>query len=69
MNKQEQQILLDDHSWLPSRPADPSLAAVEAALFIERTFGIALSDDEICPETLGSPEAIESFVLGRLTET
>jgi hypothetical protein len=66
MNREEQLALLDDYGRLPSRPGDPLLAVVEAALFIESTFGLSLSDDQICPEILGSPEAIRRFVLERL---
>jgi len=66
MNRREELILLDDYSRLPSLPGDPLLAVVEAALFIESSFGLSLSDEEICPEVLGSPEAIRRFVLDRL---
>jgi hypothetical protein len=66
MNRREELILLDDYGSLPSRPEDPFLSVVEAALFIESSFGLSLSDEEICPEVLGSPEAIRRFVLDRL---
>lgn len=68
MNRREQLILLDDFSRLPTRPGDPFLALVEAALFIESAFGIPVSDEEICPEVLGSPDAIRRFVLDRLAQ-
>ena len=43
---------------------DPSIA--EAALFVEEVFGLTLMDDEISPANLGSIDALEQFVLGKL---
>ncbi len=36
------------------------------ALFVEDTFGIVLSDDDICGKNFGTHNAIENFVLEKL---
>jgi hypothetical protein len=66
LEKVEAISLLSDFSALPSHPRDPELALVEAALFVEQTFGIALSEADFTEENFGSPAAIERFVLARL---
>lgn len=42
----------------PGRPHD----WLEAAIYIEDSFGLRLTDDEITPENLGSAEAISRFL-------
>ena len=50
----------------PRGPAeDRDLALIELAMFVEETFGLALADEDIAPETLGSAEAIRRLVLDR----
>lgn len=44
---------------------DEALALLELAIFVEESFGIALSDEDIAPEALGSAEAIRRLVLER----
>ncbi len=44
---------------------DPA-ALLEAAFFVEDVFGIALSDEEICEENLGTCPLIELFVIHKL---
>ena len=41
-------------------------ALLEVALFLEDTFGLVLSDEEICEENLGTHEAIERFICKKL---
>ncbi len=65
MRKEEQMLMLKDFSSSPSRAADPELALVGAALFVEQTFGIELSDADICAGNLGSAAVLERFVLAR----
>lgn len=45
--------------------ADPALVA-EAALFIEEIFTLVLSDEEISSEQLGTGDAMERLVVGKL---
>lgn len=47
------------------RPDDAELAALEAAIFIEDAFGVALADDNLGPENLGDRERVESLLLGK----
>ncbi len=63
MEKSEMEALLDDYFSLPPRSGDPELAAVDAALFLEQTFGIRVPEEAISPERLGSPEAVRKAVL------
>jgi hypothetical protein len=66
MKKKELELLLADYFSLPARSADPELAVIEAALFIEQTFGINLGDDEITMDTLGTPDAIRRLVAAKM---
>ncbi len=47
-------------------PGDDAIAQVEAALVLEDVFGLALTDDDMTAERLGSFEAMEQLVLERL---
>ena len=58
MRVAEAETLVADFFNRPTPPGDPELAVVEAALFVEQTFGLGLSDGEISAESLGSPEAV-----------
>ena len=66
MKKGELEVLLADYFSLPARSADPELAIIEAALFVEQTFGIDLVDDDITMDTLGTPDAIRQLVAARM---
>lgn len=68
MKENETRILLADFLSRPTRTDDTDLSLIEAALFVEQTFGIQLSDGDISSEALGSREALERLVLGN-TET
>lgn len=65
MRSSEMETLIEDFRLSPLAGLDPDLGAVEAALFIEQTFGIVLSDDEISPAVIGSKDAIKVFVESR----
>lgn len=41
---------------------------LETALFIEETFGLILSDDDICLENLGTKKSITKFITTHLNE-
>lgn len=58
--------LLSDFLSLPTHPADPELAAVEAALFAEECCGLSLTDADMVPEKLGSEEALRRFLAERM---
>lgn len=58
MRVAEAGTLVADFFRRPSPPGDPELAVIEAALFVEQTFGLGLSDDDISAVSLGSPEAV-----------
>jgi hypothetical protein len=66
MKKGELEALLADYFSLPARSVDPDLAVIEAALFVEQTFGIELGDDDISAGTLGTPEAIRRLIADRM---
>jgi len=66
MHIQELELLLADFFCLPARSDDPELSVIEAALFVEQTFGLELLDDDISTVTLGTPEAIKRLVLDRM---
>ena len=53
---------LAEFSGIRQNAENDETALLEVALFIEDTFGLVLSDEEICEENLGTHEAIERFV-------
>lgn len=57
---------LGEFAASPPATGDAELDAVATAIFVEDVFAISLRDDDITPENLGSPRAVESFVLHRL---
>ncbi len=63
--KEVHRLVMELASIVPKGATDDGLL-LEAALFVEDIFGFILSDEEICEETLGTPEAIERFVLEKL---
>ncbi len=69
MNRQDVNARIEEYRRIrPDAGSDgPSLA--EAALFVEEVFGLTLTDDEIIPDNLGSIDALEQFVLGKLGTT
>lgn len=66
MERCELEVLLADFRDRPSRAEDPELAAAEAALFVELTFGLRLTDADITAERLGSTEALRRLLLDRM---
>lgn len=50
----------------PGNALEEDVSILEAALFVEDVFGIVLSDEEIRPETLGTPGAMERLVLRKI---
>jgi hypothetical protein len=67
MKEQEIRFLLQQYNLLPRGQGKDAAALAEAALFLEETFPITLTDEEICEENLGSSAAMEVFVLKRLS--
>jgi len=63
VQKVEQETLLTDFFDLRSHSGDPELAIIEAALFVEQTFGVCLPDDQISAMTLGTSDTIRRLVL------
>ncbi len=47
---------------------DAELSAVKTALFLEEVFAITLSEDEIDPEVLRTPQTIEALLRRKLGE-
>ena len=58
--------VIDEYlSW--SAPEDDAeLSAVKTALFLEEVFAITLTDGEIDPETLGTPQTIKDLLRRKL---
>lgn len=52
-------------SWSEPEP-DVELSAVKTAIFLEEVFGITLSESEIDPEGLGTPQKIKALLGRRL---
>jgi hypothetical protein len=67
MTMKEQENLLSDYFRISISSRDPLLTAIGAALFIEQTFDIDISDSEISEENLGSLEAARKLILARAT--
>lgn len=66
MNIREVHMRLKEFSGIRQNAGREATALLEAALFIEDTFGIVLSDEEICEENLGTHEAIKRFICKKL---
>ncbi len=66
MNLREVHIRLAEFSGIRQNAEKDETALLEVALFIEDTFGLVLSDEEICEENLGTHEATEKFVYEKL---
>ena len=66
MNAKKLHQLVTEFGEIMRYGATDEISLLEAALFVEDVFGFILSDEEICEGTLGTPEAIERFVLEKL---
>jgi hypothetical protein len=53
---------LEEYAWLCRDPGRDELALLEAALFLEESFHILLTDEEISPESLGSLALMKQLV-------
>jgi len=58
--------VLSEFGSLPRGRADPQLDAIEAALFLEDSLSLRLSDADMTPENLGGTERIERFARERV---
>jgi acyl carrier protein len=56
--------IADDDDLIDSGVID-SLGIFQLVAFLEETFGVAISDEEITPENFGSVTAIERLVASR----
>lgn len=54
--------VLDEAAALWDPDADPQLEAVRAAILLEDSLGIVLTDDDIDPGLLGDPSAMARLV-------
>lgn len=62
MNRIDIDSILEDYMVSRDRSGDPELEAVSAALFLEETFGITLSDADIDLSVLGTHLGMRSLV-------
>lgn len=62
MNRNTTEQVLKDYGALRHPDADPELEAVRAAIFLEDTFDINLSDAEIDPTVLADASAVAALV-------
>lgn len=67
MNSKQIRARVAEFAKTRSEPGDDTSAQVEAALFTEEVFGIALGDDDMTSDKLGTYRAMERFLLGRMT--
>lgn len=66
MDLKEVRKRLAEFSGIRHNAGKEEAALLEVALFIEDTFGLVLSDEEICEENLGTHKATDQFVLKKL---
>jgi hypothetical protein len=66
MNLREVHMRLEEFSRIRQNAGKEETALLEVALFIEDTFDIVLSDEEICEENFGTHEQIERFIYKKL---
>jgi acyl carrier protein len=59
---------LDDAAPLMERGILDATGVVELVLFLEETYGIAVSESELEPEHFETVDAIVAFVAGKLAE-
>ena len=58
--------VIDEYlSWSVPEP-DAELAAVRTAIFLEEVYGVTLSEGEIDPEVLGTPQTIKALLVRKL---
>jgi hypothetical protein len=60
---------LSEFAELCPDPGRDELTLLEAALFLEESFPLRLTDEEISPETLGTPALMKRLVAGKLGGT
>jgi acyl carrier protein len=66
MNKRQVKERLSEFAGICQHAENDGIVLLEAALFVEDVFGIALSDNEICKKNLGTHNAIEKFIVKKL---
>jgi len=66
MNKKKVKERLSEFAGVCQNAENDKKTLLEVALFVEDTFGIVLSDNEICEKNLGTHHAIEKFVFEKL---
>lgn len=57
---------LDEETSFLKKGVLDSTGVLELVTFVEKTFGIAVQDDDLVPENLDSLKAIDAFVRGKL---
>ena len=62
MTRDEVERLLTEYASAAVSSGDVELDAVRAAIFLEDAFGIVLTDGEIIPARLGTPEAMAALL-------
>lgn len=58
--------ILEEYDATPDAIADPEVAAVRVAIFLEDVLGLALSDEDITPERLCNAEQVRALVESRV---
>ena len=66
MNSREVKERIEEYHRIRRKSGSDGAALAETALFVEEVFAVVLTDQEICPENLGSIAAMEQFVLNKL---
>ena len=66
MDLKEVHQRLVEFSGIRQNAGKEEAALLEVALFLEDTFGLVLSDEEISAENLGTSGAIERFICEKL---
>lgn len=68
MKKEEADRLIKDFMRKPNRTQDPDLSTIEAALFLEQTFGAMLVDDDFMPDLARSQVTLERYITARIEQ-
>ena len=66
MNIEEIQKRVNEFRNIREEAGNNEPALLEAAMFIEDSFGLVLTDDEICEANLGTYRNLERFVIEKL---
>ena len=69
MNQHDADQVLAEWNATRDRSVTPELQAVETALFLEDTFGIAVADESIDQEALGNIEGMRAVLSRRQQES